>query len=190
MTTRKSQADHNDFVRYVAFLRGINVGGSKPIKMADLQKAFESIGFRNVKTVLASGNVLFSAPNNPQSTLVQQIEEKLKMTFGHDVGVIVRTVAEIRQMADSNPFKNVSVTPQTRLYVTFLSVKPKTTAKPSVEEDFGIVRVTDTEVCSFVVLSPGLGTTELMGVLEKQFGKKVTTRNWNTITKILEAGQE
>lgn len=171
---------------YVAFLRGINVGGNKQIKMTDLGKAFESLGFRNVKTILASGNVLFDAPQTPQLDLVHQIEAKLKESFGYEVGVISRTIAEIRQLAASDPFKNITVTPQTRLYVTFLSEKPKTTAKPPPEADFGIVRVTDTEVCSVVVLSPARGTTELMGILEKQFGKNVTTRNWNTVVKILE----
>ena len=174
---------------YVAFLRGINVGGNKPIKMADLQKAFESLGFRNVKTILASGNVLFAALKTPQSDLVQEIEEKLRETFGHEVGVLLRTIAGLRQLAAADPFKNIIVTPRTRLYVTFLSEKPKTNLRipyETPEKDCGIVCVTDGEVCSFVVLSPDRGTTDLMNILEKQFGKKMTTRNWNTIAKILE----
>jgi len=111
--------------RYAAFLRGINVGGHKPVRMADLEKAFGQLGFRNVKTVLASGNVLFEAPQGSASVLVKKIEEKLRKAFGHDIRVLIRTIEMLQGLAEENPFKGVIVTPETRLYVTFLSEKPK-----------------------------------------------------------------
>jgi uncharacterized protein (DUF1697 family) len=174
-------------IQCVAFLRGINVGGHKSVKMDDLKKAFESLGFKNVKTLLASGNVLFDTQQKSPA-LRKRIGEKLKQTFGHEVHVILRTIREIQELGDSNPFKKIRVTPQTRLYVTFLSEEPKSSLKipyESPEKDFKIVRVSNSEVCSVVTLSPNRGTVEAMSILEKEFGRNVTTRNWNTVTKVL-----
>lgn len=173
----------------VAFLRGINVGGHKSIKMEDLKRAFESLGFGNVATILASGNVMFEASRASSTGLVERIEEKLKDTFGHNIGVLVRTMKELQQLEATNPFKGIKVTPQTRLYVTFLSENPRG-SRPipyeSSDRNFKIRRVTGREICSALTLSPDSRTTELMGVLEREFGPKITTRNWNTITRILE----
>ena len=174
--------------RYVAFLRGINVGGHKTVKMDELKKAFEQLGFQNVKTLLASGNIVFDAAKQNQKTLSEKISEKLERTFGHEIGVIIRSVEEIKSLVDSNPFKVIKVTPETRLYVTFLAEKSKSTLKiPYSSPDGGlkILSKTDTELCSHLVLLPTRSTVDYMSVIEKEFGKKVTTRNWNTVLKIL-----
>ena len=174
---------------YVAFLRGINVGGHKPVKMDELRNAFEALGFQNVKTVLASGNVLFDAPKTKPLSLARAIENKLEAVFGHKISVLPRGLEEIQDLANSRPFQNIKVTPQTRLYVTFLSEKPKSELKvphESPDKSFTILRVSSSEVCSVLTLSPQRQTTDLMVFLEKMFGRNVTTRNWNTITRILE----
>jgi uncharacterized protein (DUF1697 family) len=174
--------------KYVAFLRGINVGGHKPIKMDALARAFGSLGFENVKTILASGNVFFDAPETSPGVLTQKIEAKLEKVFAHPAGVTLRTVPEIQKLVKSDPFKNINVTPQTRLYVTFRRDKARGALKvpyQSPEKDFQILRVTSGEVCSVLTLSPDRQTTQLMNILEKEFGKTVTTRNWNTIVRVL-----
>jgi len=174
-------------IRYVAFLRGVNVGGHKPVKMGELKKIFGSLGFQNVKTILASGNVLFETPDTSTDMLARKIEDKLEQEFGYEIGVLLRTMEEIRKLADANPFKNIEVTQQTRLYVTFLSEKKERAVKilyKSTGKDFKIVHISASEVCSLLDLSPDRGTTELMSFLEQKFGRKVTTRNWNT-TRIL-----
>ncbi len=175
-------------IKYVALLRGINVGGRKQVKMEELKKAFESLGFQNVKTLLASGNVLFETLKMSTDILVKQIEEKLEQELGHEVGVLLRTMEEIQNLADANPFKNIEVTQKTRLYVTFLPERQERAVKithESTGNDFKIVRFSAREVCSVLILSPGRGTTDLMSFLEKEFGRKITTRNWNTIARIL-----
>ena len=174
--------------KYVVFLRGINVGGHKPVKMEELKKAFESMGFQNVKTILASGNVLFETTETGTDNLLKRIEEKLEKEYWHEIGVLIRTIEEIQNLADADPFKNIKVTPLTRFYVTFLSEKSENALKipyESIEKDMKIVQVSASEVCSFITLSPNRGTSDLMSVLEKEYGRKVTTRNWNTVTKIL-----
>ncbi|MGB7569001.1 MAG: DUF1697 domain-containing protein [Chitinivibrionales bacterium] len=176
-------------IKYAAFLRGINVGGHKTVVMEDLKKAFASLGFQNVKTVLASGNVLFEAGMANPTDLSRQIGAYLEKTFGFEIGIVVRTIDGIQQLVDSQPFKNISVTPQIRLYVTFTSEKPRSAFKIPFEspgKGLKILRFANGAVLSVVALSAGKGTIDLMGVLEKEFGKNITTRNWNTIIKMVE----
>ena len=179
-------------INYAAFLRGINVGGRKPVPMQKLKKALESLQFKNVQTLLASGNVVFEAPPLDTIALEQKIEETLKKTFGQEIGVFIRTLKELQHLSDSQPFKGINVTPQTRLYVTFFSEKPKRSLKiPFISPDksFNILHVSGREVCSVLTLSPNSGTLDLMKVLEKEFGRKVTTRNWNTVIRVLRTYQ-
>ncbi|MCI0706328.1 MAG: DUF1697 domain-containing protein [Ignavibacteriae bacterium] len=181
----------NDTTPYVAFLRGINVGGVI-VKMDALKKAIESLKFKNVRTLLASGNVLFETKRSTNDAISKTIEEKLKKTFGREIGVIVHSIAEIEKLVKNNPFKGVKITPDTRLYVTFLARKPKSNLKIPYKPkgaNFEIIRLTSTESCSVVTGPPGEGTLDLMDLLDKEFGKKVTTRNWNTVEKVLKKFQ-
>ena len=177
--------DDSHLIRYVALLRGINVGG-KTIKMDDLKKLFVSLGFTHVTTVLASGNVLFEAGNVSS----QKIEAKLREAFSSKTSVILRTYAAVEELLASRPFDGIPMAPQTRLYITFLQNKSGYSLKipyESPEGDFRILKVTDCEVFSVLDLSKGKGTTQAMEILEKEFGKEITTRNWNTVVKIARA---
>jgi len=177
-------------IKYAAFLRGINVGGHKAVKMEELKKALMALGLGNVKTLLASGNVIFDASQTSESTLAKKIEEKLAQTFGHEIGVLVRKIEELQRLAEADPFAGIKVTPQTRLYVTFLAEKTRSSLKipyESPDKNFKIIRATGSEVCSVLTLTPNSRTVDLMSILEKEFGRKVTTRNWNTIEKVLKA---
>ena len=185
---KKVTSENDKLTKYVAFLRGINVGGNNLIKMDDLKKIFESLGFKNVKTILASGNVVFETAKIKIPDLTKLISGKLEKTLGYGIGIIVRSIEDIRKLANTDVFKNITVTPQTRLYVTFLPEKSNSNLKiPYVSHDnnYKILRSSETEVFSVLTVSPTVNTTDLMSVLDKEFGKKVTTRNWNTIEKIL-----
>ncbi|MDQ3193556.1 MAG: DUF1697 domain-containing protein [Bacteroidota bacterium] len=174
--------------KFIAFLRGINVGGNRSVKMEELKKTFESSGFKNVKTVLASGNVIFETKQSNTTAISKKIEDDLKMDFGIEINVMIRSIEELKSLADADPFKGIDVTPETRLYVTFTSEKFKSKLKIPYEtpdKNFKILRVTDNDVCSVLTLTPENKTVELMGIIEKEFGKKVTTRNWNTILRFL-----
>ena len=176
--------------RYVAFLRGINVGGNVLIKMDVLRKQFEKLGFENVKTVLATGNVIFDLADGARGheEAAKKIEIALQKMMKRDVKVMLRSIDEIQKLVDSEPFKKVKVTKETRLYVTFLGDKPTSKLKipyATPEKDFQILRVTAGEVCSFLVISLEKKSVDLMKIIEKEFGKNVTTRNWNTVLKLL-----
>ena len=171
----------------VAFLRGINSGKNPTVKMETVRKVFADLGFRNITTVLASGNVVFEADQTDKNALAESLERALSLALSYNVAVIIRTKDELTRLVKSNPFKDVMVIPQTRLYVTLL----KGSLKPSLklpyhnkEKGYTILEIVDNAICSVVDLSAGT-TPDLMSALDKEFGKNLTTRNWNTIKKIL-----
>ncbi|MCA9742930.1 MAG: DUF1697 domain-containing protein [Deferribacteres bacterium] len=176
-------------IKFIAFLRGINVGGVN-IKMAELKAAFEKIGFGNVRTLLASGNVLFDAPTASESELVEKIEQKLASAFGRYIHVLVRRVDELKRLAETKPYAGIEATKQTRLYVTFLPDGTESSLEipyESPDKNFKILYASEREVCSVLTLSADSQTVDLMSILEKEYGKKVTTRNWNTVERTLKA---
>lgn len=172
--------------KYVALLRSINVGGNKKVPMNELKKCLEKLGLKNVKTILASGNVLFESGIENIEELQIKISAAIEKAFRFPVPVLLRTFSDIERIIVSDPFKGISLTPQTRLYVTFLSKKIKNKSSvgyTSPDKSFRIISISNDAVFSVLDLSVA-GTPEAMSYLEKQFGKDVTTRNWNTLLKI------
>lgn len=176
-------------MRYVVLLRGINVGG-KTVKMETLKMILEEMGFSHVKTLLNSGNVILETKQTSLEHLRQSIEEKLEQTFGFTIHVIIRTMDDIQKLVKADPFKGIVVDKDTRLYVTFVSDSTSSTLQipyESDEKDVQILKMLDQVVCSVITLSTQKNTTDLMRIIEKEFGKNVTTRNWNTVLKIEKA---
>lgn len=179
-------------VMYAAFLRGINVGGHTIVKMDELRKVFESLGFRNVKTVLASGNVLFEAHDMDAMALSQKISGKLEDLLGRKITVVVRSVEGLRALVAKEPFKEISVTAVARPIVTFVTDDMKGVDIPALpeHEGFRILSFSDGTICSVSYDQYGVGTAELMGTIEKTLGHRVTTRTWDTIKKVLKASDK
>ena len=172
---------------YVAFLRGINVGGHHKLPMSELKKELVDLGFENVITLLNSGNVIFEAVKMEETDLEKKIADRLENTFGFPVPVLVRKGEEILQLFSADPFSDIAVTNDIRLYVSFLKQHPQEIKLPWVSEDesFKIIQVENRTIFSVLDLM-GMGTTKGMESLEKIFGKNLTTRNWNTIERIVE----
>lgn len=173
---------------YAVFLRGINVGGNKKVPMAQLKATLEQMGFTGVKTLLASGNVILTSKEENIMSLTKHIALALETEFGFPIPVLIRKMSRLEEIAKTKPFKDIAVTKDIRLYVTFLSETPKSKLKiPYVSEDksFRILRLDDDAIYSVLDLSKGIGTVDAMAIIEKEFGKLVTTRNWNTIEKML-----
>lgn len=174
-------------MRYVALLRGINVGGNTKVPMPDLKNALHELGYTEIKTLLNSGNVLFDSPDNNVQNVIDEIEQKLKQRFGFPISVIIRTNKEITELVKDDLFKNVILADNTRLYVSFLSESTKSDFKipyQSADNSIRILRITKKEILSVVELSEKTGTLDLMDLLQKEFGKHITTRNWNTVKKL------
>jgi len=175
--------------KYVALLRGINVGGHHKVPMAELRVALEKLNLKNVMTLLNSGNVLFESDG---SDLENTIEEHLEKTFGFPIPTILRKYKTILALYANNPFKNIKVTKETRLYVSFLKNEVDTDLElPYKSEDhsFEIIEKRNSTICSVLDLSVSK-TPKAMDALEKFYGKELTTRNWNTIERIVKKATE
>ncbi|TMB30585.1 MAG: DUF1697 domain-containing protein [Deltaproteobacteria bacterium] len=166
--------------RYAAFLRGVSPMNAK---MPELKKAFEAAGFTDVKTVLSSGNVVFSAPGAPQAALEHKAEAAMKKSLGSAFATIVRPIEALRRILDSNPYEGFRLKPGAKRVVTFLREEPKVGVKLPPELDGArILRIQDGEVFSAYV--PGPRGPVFMTLIEKTFGKDVTTRTWDTVMKV------
>ncbi len=176
---------------YVAFLRGINVGGHKIISMEELGGIFRSLKFDDVKTFIASGNVLFRSRERNVSVLTRKIEKGLLHALGYEVKTMLRTIPELQNLVKLDPFKKIKPVPDVGLYVTFLSKEPEKTPKLpyiSPKRDFEILRMYGLNVASISRLLPNGRSGNPGGYIEKEFEKISTTRNWNTVKKIVEMG--
>ena len=108
-------------MKYVAFLRAINVGGNAIIKMADLKKMFEAAGLENVQTYIQSGNVIFESDESDADSLEKRIEPQLEKAAAYKIELFVRTMREVRSIAEKSPF---NANDGELVYVTFLNKKP------------------------------------------------------------------
>jgi uncharacterized protein (DUF1697 family) len=180
-------------LRYAAFLRGINMIGRRTVKMGELRGIFESLGFSDVGTVLASGNVVFGSKRSSVAALSRSIEGQVEQQLGYRVGVIVRRLDELRAIAATSPFRGISPGPRTKFLITLLSRPPDRASRApytSPEKDFEVLRVTDGAAFSVVRLPVGKRSSGVLRFLEHRFGTEQTTRNWNTIQKVLQTRKE
>jgi len=173
-------------MNYVALLRGI--GPLNPnMRNEKLRGVVESLGFRDVQTVISSGNVVFETGRRDVSALEARIEAAWPAQLGFRSTTIVRSRAEIEELVRLNPFGERADTPTTSCQVTFLKRQPEPDLDVSdapTTGGYAFVAVVGREICSVVDRS-GPGTPDLMRRLEKQFGKEITTRTWNTVHRIL-----
>lgn len=173
--------------RYVAFLRGINVGGHHKVPMADLAKEMKHLHFDNVVTLLNSGNIIFDSLNANTEKIEKMISEHLEQKFGFPIPTIIRTAETIEALFKFDPFHNITVTRDIRLYVSFLKQKAEPGPElpwTSEDQSYTILDVKEGTIISVLDLSISQ-TPKAMDALEKFFGKDITTRNWNTIERIV-----
>src|SRR5688500_17206682 len=111
---------------YVAFLRAINVGGRGVVKMTDLKAAFERAGCRNVRSFIASGNIVFEAPAKVPASQKARVAKELVKLFGKEPGVCYRTLDEIDALIASDPFGRLAADTAVKLYVAFMDRVPAT----------------------------------------------------------------
>ncbi len=171
----------------VFLLRGINNVGSKRVAMAALKSAFEGMGYTEVRTVLASGNVLCESPRK-SGPVGRTIARRLEQALGFPVAVVTRTGRELKAIVESEPFKAVPSGTSVQRYVTFLAEKKAThspSGLPAPPPGVRIVRIDPGEIYSVVDLSRGGRTPDLMRFLERTVGRVGTTRNWRTVLKLV-----
>jgi uncharacterized protein (DUF1697 family) len=167
-------------MRYAAFLRAVSPMNAR---MPDLRNAFEAAGFRNVKTLLSSGNVVFDAAKASEASLQRKAEAAMTNHLGKSFLTIVRSVDALRELVASDPYENFRLAPNTKRVVTFLRNPP--ISKIVLPVKLGSARIlamSGTEI--FSVYVPHEDDSPLfMSLIDKTFGKEVTTRTWETVTK-------
>ena len=172
--------------RYVALLRGINVGGNNMVPMAGLKACFEVHKLRDVTTYIQSGNVLFAAQANDPSTLTKRIEQALVKTFGFAIPVVVRSSEQMQSTVKRAP-KGFGTTPDAYRYDVIFLKAPLTAdeaiagvpAKPGVD----LVWPGDA-VLYFSRLTSRAAESQLNKLVGKPIYRSMTIRNWNTTTKL------
>ncbi len=172
--------------KYVAFLRAINVGGHT-VKMDYLRSLFEAVGFANIETFIASGNVIFDSKAKNTKTLEQKIERHLRAQLGYAVTTFIRATSELAEVANYKPFSEAELNAAgNSLYVGFLADKPSNEAKKKVlslssaTDDFA---VHGREL--YWLIRTSFSESAVSGaLLEKTLGMPATLRNVNTVRRI------
>ena len=180
--------------KYVAFLRAINVGGHT-VKMDQLRSLFVGLGFSNVETFIASGNVIFDSNSKDKKAaeakrvqkIEQKIEKHLQAALNYEVATFVRAVSQLAAIAEHKAFSETQMAPPgSRVYIGFLADAPsaavtnKLLSCATKVDDF---HVHDREV--YWLIRCGFSDSEFSGArLEKTLGMRVTVRNSTTIKKL------
>jgi uncharacterized protein (DUF1697 family) len=167
--------------RYAAFLRGVNLG-KRTVKGTELKAAFEAMGFENVKTLLASGNVLFDA--KASKTLKQKIEAGLEAEFSFKVPIVLRSVDELKAMVAANYFgREAGEDAQLHVLLLYQDL-PKGFKQGNLPGDYDVARA-EGDALYYIVYRKDdgtyLGHSQLAVDKSVPKGVVATMRNWNTI---------
>ena len=169
--------------KYIALLRGINVGGHKKILMSDLKKLFESIGFAEVETYIQSGNVVFSS--DIEDDMYSKISVAIESKYGFKVPILIKKVTELTQIVTKCPFSDEKLE---KSYFILLREKP-------IEENLKLIENLSSEAeefyiidtCIYIFYSKGAGQSKLgVNFFEKKLKVTATARNYRTMAKLLE----
>lgn len=173
--------------RYVALLRGINVGGNNIIKMGDLRLGFEEMGFNDVASYIQSGNVLFSTKAASKAKLEKSIAKALCDRFGCASPVVLVSADDLKAIVDQAPAAFGKQPNRYRYDVVFVK-DPLTTAEvlPQISTKPGVDTVhAGEQAIYFRRLISKASQSHLSKLVQRPVYKSVTIRNWNTTTKLL-----
>jgi uncharacterized protein (DUF1697 family) len=166
--------------RYAAFLRGVSPMNAK---MPDLKKAFETAGFTDVKTLLSSGNLVFTASSTSVAALQRKAEEAMTKRLGRSFLTIIRSVDALREILAADPYQAYRLPPNAKRIVTFLRDRPASKITLPAEVDGArILAVRGSE--AFSAYAPTPKGPVFMTLILKTLGSEQTTRTWDTVTKV------
>ena len=169
--------------RYVALLRGV---APSNCRMPELKECFQAAGFEDVRTVLSSGNVAFSAPVTPPPELEQQAEQAMLASLGRSFPTIIRSSEYLQALVAGDPFAEFALPPEAKRVVTFLRRTDYPGLELPIERDgVRILKVAAAE--AFTAYEPNPKGAVFMALLERTFGKDITTRTLGTIEKCARA---
>jgi uncharacterized protein (DUF1697 family) len=171
--------------KYFAFLRAINVGGHT-VKMDQLRRLFAGLGFANVETFIASGNVIFDSAAKSSRLLEKKIESCLLDSLGYEVATFVRSLPELLGVAQYRPFPDSDLSAGHTLYIGFMAAAPEDVAKQKLRRL--VTKVDDFHLNGrevYWLCRVKFGDSEVSGaLLAKTLGLPATIRNSTTIKKL------
>jgi uncharacterized protein (DUF1697 family) len=173
--------------RYVALLRGINVGGKNLIKMSDLTSCFERHGFEDVTTYIQSGNVVFGSTGTTLAALTERVEAMLATSFGYEASVVIRTKRQLQEVVEGAP-EGFGAEPDRYRYDVIFLMPPLSapTAMRSVHTKDGVDRAwAGRGVLYFSRLTARASQSQLSRIVSMPIYRQMTIRNWNTTTELL-----
>jgi uncharacterized protein (DUF1697 family) len=172
-------------IRYIAFLRAVNVGG-RMVKMEALRALLVMPGFKNIATYIQSGNIAFDCAETQPAIIINKIEKKLQSALGFEVKTLLKTVPELQQIIDNNPFKGHPE--DMALHVSFLSGKPDgEVVKQLLPLQNDMEKISFADTVAYILVKKGTyGETKFSNTfLEKKLKLHATTRNWATVNKMI-----
>jgi uncharacterized protein (DUF1697 family) len=170
---------------YIALLRGINVGGKNVLPMKELVAMLESIGARNVKTYVQSGNAVFQSEETSAPRLSNTISITIKKERGFEPQVLLLELEELQKAVESNPFPEAESEPKT-LHLHFLASVPKNPDLDSLESiKTDRERFVLKDRVFYLHAPDGMGRSKLAANTEKLLGVSMTGRNWRTVCKVI-----
>ncbi|HQA75049.1 MAG: DUF1697 domain-containing protein [Flavobacterium sp.] len=175
-------------MKHLALLRGINVSGHKMIKMDALKKALEAIGFTNVSTYIQSGNVFLDSEEKSAAKVGFLIKQEIFKTFGHDVPIIMITKEDLQACLDRNDFLNEPDIDLKKLYVSFISSELPENMITQLNLNYikpDKIQLDGKRIYLKYDISPAKTRLDNKWI-EKNMNVISTTRNWNTVNKLLE----
>jgi len=167
--------------RYAAFLRGVSPMNAK---MPDLKRSFAAAGFTDVDTVLSSGNVVFGAAAASSAALEKRAEAAMEREMGRSFPVLVRSLDDLRAILASDPFDAFRLPAGSKRVVTFLRHPTRSRLPLPIEVDGARILCMKSRAV-FTAYVPSPKGAAFMVLIEKTFGKEVTTRTWDTISKVV-----
>ena len=166
--------------RYVAFLRGVSPLNAK---MPELKRAFELAGFEDVRTVLSSGNVVFSARASTEAALERKAERAMTQHLGNAFVTFIRSVDDLKTLLESDPYAGYRAKRGYKRIVTFLDAKPKRGLTLPIEIKGGrVLSAKGREI--FGDYREADSGPAFMNLLQKTFGRSITTRTWQTVERV------
>ncbi|MCX5359982.1 DUF1697 domain-containing protein [Streptomyces sp. NBC_00124] len=174
---------------YAALLRGINVGGAKKVPMAELRTLMEGLGHGSVRSYLQSGQAVFTAGHGDEESLAAELTAAVEKHFGFSVDVIVRDHAYLAAIADACPFPAAELEGK-QLHVTYFSEPVDADRFSAIDQGAFLPEEFKLGDRALYLYAPtGLGRSKLAEQLAKPRVNKgliATTRNWNTVVKLVE----
>ena len=170
---------------HVALLRGINVGKAKRVAMSDLRALVEKLGYRDVKTLLNSGNVVFTAAGKSGKDHAPRIEKAIEATLGLTSRVTVLTAAELAEAIAENPLLKVATDPSRLLLVVLTNPADRGQLKPLLKQDWGKEALGLGARVAYCWCPPGILKSQLPEAVGRLLGDAATARNWATMQKLL-----